>query len=77
MSDFTKIDLKKLYNILNDMMFGKFYPKSDLHIPKLMDIVRFKIDNYCEHKNTTYDCDYCGLVGCEDCKQATGGELDD
>lgn len=68
MNNFTKEELQDIYDAVMDTSIAMFE-----HLPSKIQAM---IDNYCEHK-TAYSCDYCGLTGCEDCKEAVGGELID
>lgn len=81
MNEFTKEELE-IINGCIWMITNSLTSSGSIDVGKQQDLVvlnakiQSMIDNYCPHTDT-YDCDYCGIVSCEDCKKACGGELND
>ncbi len=62
MNDFTKEELEKLGDIIDDMHGGCIRYESSAELRKK---IQSMIDNYCEHKNQYTDGSY--FSGCADC----------
>lgn len=82
MNDFTKEELKDLHYAIRYFWKQRGIldlPSDDGDFSKSHDLkvkIKSLIDNYCKHEET-HDCDYCGIVSCEICKEPCGGELID
>ena len=76
MNDFTKNELQDIDCLIRHAKRNGLELISEKNIDDLENKINGMISNYCEHTNG-YECVYCGIVACEDCKEPCGGELMD